>query len=100
MSDATSRESATITLLHPIEVNAAAVSTVTMRRPLVRDLRAAQRQAGAGGPSEVEVMLFSNLCELAPEALELMDLGDYRELQRTYEGFLSRGSTSGAPSDS
>ena len=99
MSTNTPLESATVALLHPIEVNSATVSTVTMRRPIVRDLRAAQRQAGSSA-AEVELMMFSNLCELAPEAIELMDLGDYRELQRAYEGFLSRGSTSGEPSPS
>ena len=99
MSGNTPRESATITLLHPIEANGVTVSSVAMRRPIVRDLRAAQRQAGSS-PAEVELMMFSNLCELAPETLELMDLGDYRELQRAYEGFLSRGSTSAAPSGS
>ena len=99
MSSNTPRESATVTLLHPIEVNGETVSTVTMRRPIVRDLRAAQRQSGSNA-AEVELMMFANICELAPEALDLMDLGDYRELQVTYEGFLSRGSTSGAPSPS
>ena len=58
-----------------------------MRRPLVRDLSSAQR-AGDGTPAGTEVALFANLCEVAPDVLDKMDLGDYQELQEAYDGFL------------
>lgn len=95
-----SNESATVTLERPIESGGATITQVTMRRPLVRDLRAAQRQAGSSNPGEVELRMFSNLCELEVETLELMDLGDYHALQDAYKGFLSPRSTSSAPSGS
>ena len=88
---------ATVTLKHPVEIDGATIETLTIRRPLVRDLRAAQRRAGAGAPdAEVEVALLSNLCEVTPETLDAMDLADYLELQREYERFLSRPSTPAA----
>ena len=84
----------TIKLRYPLKVDGATLEELVMRRPLVRDLRAAQR--AGDGSSGTEVALFANLCEVAPDALDAMDLGDYRELQEAYEGFLSRGSTSAA----
>ncbi len=81
----------TITLTHPIDVAGAPLKSVVMRRPLVRDLRAAQHAAGVGATGdELEIALFSNLCEISPDDWELMDLGDYRAVQEAYEGFLSR----------
>ena len=89
------KTSTTVPLRFPIEVDGAEVEQVTMRRPLVGDLRAAQHAAGSGGSAaDVEVALFSNLCEVAPAAWDKMDLGDYYAVQEAYEGFLSRGSTS------
>ena len=83
-----------ITLQYPLDVDGRQISTVAMRRPVVRDMMAAQRTAGANAAAaEVEVAMFVNLCELAPDAIEKMDLGDYMELQRVYEGFVFRGST-------
>ena len=90
------QEKAKITLRHPFDHDGARIASVTMRRPLVRDLRAAQGSAGPGASdAEVELAMFSNLCEMAPETWDAMDLGDYRQVQRAYEGFLFRGSTSG-----
>lgn len=83
-----------IKLRFPVTVDGAKVEELAMRRPLVRDLRAAQR-SGDGTPAGIEVALFANLCEVAPDAFDAMDLGDYHALQEAYEGFLSRGSTSG-----
>lgn len=88
----------TISLTHPIQVGGAEVNQVVMRRPLVGDLRAAQRSAGAGASSaELEIAMFSNLCELSPADWDRMDLGDYRAIQEAYEGFLSRDSTFAPP---
>ena len=85
----------TITLTHPIEVGGAQVSQIAMRRPLVGDFRAAQRSAGPGAPAaDVEIALFSNLCEIAPAEWDKMDLGDYYGVQEEYQDFLSRRSTS------
>ena len=85
-------ETKKIKLRHPLTVDGAELAELVMRRPLVRDLRAAQRSAG--GEADAEIALFANLCEVAPEAFDRMDLGDYYRLQDAYRGFLSRGSTS------
>ena len=85
-------EKKTVKLRYPLTVDGAAVEELAMRRPLVRDMRAAQR--AGDGRAGAEVALFANLCEIAPEAIDGMDLGDYHRLQGVYEGFLSRGSTS------
>ena len=70
-----------------------------MRRPIVRDLRAARRSAGVDA-ADAETALFANLCEITPDTIDKMDAGDYFRLQEVYEGFLSRGSTSGPPAQS
>ena len=89
-------EKKTIPLTHPFEVGGAKVSSIAMRRPLVGDFRAAQRSAGPAAPAaELEIALFSHLCEIAPAEWDKMDLGDYYGVQEAYQGFLSRRSTSG-----
>ena len=88
-------ESKTIKLRYPVEVDGAKYAELTMRRPLVGDLRAAQRSAGAGAtPADVEIATFTNLCEVPPALWDKMDLGDYYHVQDAYQGFLSRSSTS------
>ena len=83
-----------IPLRYPVEVDGAKLEELAMRRPLVRDLRAAQRSAGSGSAADTEIALFANLCEVAPEAFGQIDLGDYFRVQEVYQGFLSHGSTS------
>ena len=92
---------AVVVLREPVEAGGQRVEAVTMRRPLVRDLRAAQRAAGQGAASgEIEFRLFVNLCEIAPEALDAMGVADYHRLQEAYTDFLSPPSTSEAPGPS
>lgn len=90
---------AVVTLREPIESGGQRVERVTMRRPLVRDLRAAQRAAGGrdAAGADVEFRLFANLCEMAPETLDAMAVADYLRLQEAYAGFLSPPSTSAPP---
>ena len=79
-------DGATITLRYPVVHEGQTISTLTMRRPLARDSRDAQR--GGGSPADAEMRLFANLCEVAPGVLEEMDLGDYLKLQKQFEVFL------------
>ena len=72
---------------HPVEVGGDKVEALTMRRPKVRDSRDAAK--GGGTPADVEIRLFANLCEVSPEVVEEMDMGDYQRLQDLYTGFLS-----------
>ena len=76
-----------IKLKHPITVDGVEVQELTMRRPKVRDMIAAEK--GAGSDAEKELRMFSNLCEITPQTIEEMDMIDYKAMQEAYVGFLS-----------
>ena len=77
----------TIKLKHPIEVDGIEVQQVTMRRPKVRDMIAAEK--GAGGDAEKELRMFANLSEITPQTIEELDMVDYKAMQDAYVDFLS-----------
>ena len=77
----------TITLEHPVTVDGSQITTLTMRRPRVRDERDARR--GGGTPVDQELRLFGNLCEVTPATIEELDMADYLRMQKVYESFLS-----------
>lgn len=79
-------ESRTVQLRHGVEVDGAEVATLTMRPPLARDSRDAQR--GATGQADMEIRLFANLCEVPPAAIERLHMADYLLVQEAYQGFL------------
>lgn len=86
----------TIKLAHPIEADSGKVDALQLRRPVVRDMLAADKAAGS--EAEKEVRMFANLCEVTPGVIEALDLTDYMTLQETYRGFLSsRPRTPGGP---
>lgn len=76
-----------VPLTHPVTVNGQELDHLTLRRPKVRDMLTADKQKTSD--AEKEIRLFANLCEVAPEAIENLDLGDYRKLQEAYQDFLS-----------
>lgn len=78
--------SETVTLRHGVEVGGELLSTLTMRPPLARDSRDAQR--GATGQAEAEIRLFANLCEAPVDAIERLHMADYLRLQEAYQRFL------------
>ena len=75
-----------ITLEYPASDGGAKIDSLTMRRPKVRDLLAAERQGGTD--ADREMRLFSNLCEVSPDCISDMDMSDYLRLQEVYKGFL------------
>ena len=77
--------SQTVTLEHTFEHQGTTYSSLTMRRPKVRDEKAARKAAKED--AERELRLFANLCEVAPEVIEELDLADYRALQEAFTGF-------------
>ena len=77
----------TIELKHPITVDGVEIKELSMRRPKVRDMIAADKGGGTDG--EREMHMFSNLCEVTTSAIEEMDMGDYVALQEAYKDFLS-----------
>ena len=85
MSQKNQPEPAAIDLYYEYEMDGAPVTRLTMRPPRARDLRDAQRAAPAG--HEMEVRLFSNLCEVTPELLLDLHIRDYFAVQEAYRGF-------------
>ena len=65
------------------------MSALQLRRPVVRDMLAADKAAGS--EAKKEVRMFASLCEVTPGVIEALDLTDYMTLQETYRGFLSSG---------
>ena len=76
-----------ITLTHPIEWNGTKINSLSMRRPKVRDMIAADRFKGSNG--EKEASMFANLCEVESDMIAELDLADYKRLQEAYTNFLS-----------
>ena len=77
----------TIQLQYPVTVDGAVLEQITMRRPLVRDRLIAEKTPGSD--VEKEIRLLANLCELAPDTIEKLDMADYVKLQECLAGFLS-----------
>lgn len=76
-----------LTLRHPVTHDGTEYKELSMRRAKARDSRDAQR--GGGTPADHEIRMFANLCEVAPEVIEELDMADYVQLQKGYEDFLS-----------
>ncbi len=77
----------TIKLQYPITVDGAAINNINLRRPLVRDRLIAEK--ASGNEVEKEIRLIANLCEMAPDHIEQLDMADYVKLQECLAGFLS-----------
>ena len=78
--------SVSIELEYPITVAGASVGVLSMRRPKVGDILAANR---IKDDVEKEVSIFANLCQVAPADIHALDYKDYRKLQETFLGFTS-----------
>lgn len=82
----------TVKLEYPFTINGVEVDQIDVRRPTANDLLAAER--GGGNEQDKVFRLLTNICEVSPEDLGLMDLADYRRLAETITGFLSPARTS------
>lgn len=76
-----------ISLDHPITIDGAKVSALSVRRPKVRDMLGVEKSAA--NDAEKEIHLFANLCEVTPDDLMDLDMADYAKLQKQYQDFLS-----------
>jgi len=76
-----------IVLEYPFKDNGAEVTEVNMRRAKVKDMRIAEEKSKSSG-GNYESILFANLCELSPDAMDLIDIKDYGKLQARYQSFL------------
>ncbi|WP_255631588.1 phage tail assembly protein [Caballeronia sp. dw_19] len=76
----------TVPLDFPTKFDGIARDSLTLRRPKVRDMRAAAK-VSPGDDDGQELALFAALAEVAPNDLEDMDLADYNRLQDAYFRF-------------
>lgn len=76
-----------IDLKKPVQFNGETIAKLSMREPKVRDLLAAEKTTKSD--AEREVMVFSNLCAVAPVVIGELSLADYVQLQKAYQSFLS-----------
>lgn len=76
-----------ITLKYPVTVDNQEYTTLTMRRPRVRDQLAVEKIKGSEGHREVR--LLANLADVSPQVLEELDMMDYGALQEAYRDFLT-----------
>lgn len=74
-------------LTYPVEINGQTTNELNVRRPKVRDMLVADKAQGS--EAEKEIRMFANLCEVEPGVIEGLDLIDYANLQKVYQGFLS-----------
>mgnify|MGYP000954081289 CR=1 FL=1 len=75
----------TITLDFPVVSDGTEVRALYLRRPKVRDHMLADKLGGTD--AEKEVRYFANLCEVAPEMMENLDMSDYKKLRSAHDGF-------------
>lgn len=80
--------SVTVQLVYPvmIELESREITEVTMRRPKVKDQRAAQAEGGTD--ADVEIRLMAMLCELPATVIDEFDIADFLKLQDAYRAFL------------
>ena len=87
-----------IKLQHPTEFDGIRRDTLTLRAPLVRDMRLASRQA-PNDAEERELILFGILAGVAPKDLEGMRFTDYKRLQDSYFRLVSARPDDRAPAE-
>ncbi|KVL94519.1 phage tail assembly protein [Burkholderia stagnalis] len=81
-------ETTKIKLLYPVKFDGVIRDELVMRRPKVRDVRTASKQAG-DDEEQQEIILFALLADVAPDDMEAMDMADYEAMQRAYSSFRS-----------
>ncbi|RRJ96868.1 phage tail assembly protein [Opitutaceae bacterium TAV4] len=82
----------TIKLQHPFKkADGTQCAEVTLRRPLVRDIRIMHNSGGTD--FDKGSRLAANLAELSPDDIDRMDAADFSEIERTVQGFVSPRAT-------
>ena len=77
-----------ISLDFPIKIEGVECSRLTLRRPKVGDMLAAEEGSKGHSEQETEILAFANLCMVTPVEIRDLDLGDYKKLQKAFSGFL------------
>lgn len=79
--------SVTIELDFPVTYNGETISTLNMRRPKVRDQRVVNKCNG--DELDVDIKMFTILCEVAEAVIDDMAPTDFKKLQDAFSDFLS-----------
>lgn len=81
-----------IKLQHPITLDGVSYSELSMRRSKVKDRLAVANMKNVSD-EEKEILLFANLCEVAPDVIRELDEADYPAVQKVYMSFFGSGAT-------
>lgn len=76
-----------VELKYPVTSDGTELKCLHIRRPKVRDSLAAAKLGGTD--EEKEIRYLANLCEIATDVIESLDISDFRKLQEAYRDFLS-----------
>ncbi len=68
-----------LSLEYPIEANGVTVKSLSLRRPTIGDLL--KSASGGRSDKEAEIHLLADLCGIAPDDIQHIDLADYLKLQ-------------------
>jgi hypothetical protein len=83
----------TIKLQYPVKIDGTEYAELTMRRSKVKDRLAVANMKNTTD-EEREILLFANLCEVAPDVIRELDEADYPAVQKVYMSFFGSGATS------
>lgn len=79
-----------IKLSHPVVSDGTELRVLNLRRPKVRDVLLAAKIGGT--EEEKEIRVLANLCEVAPDVVEELDMADYKRLQDGFRSFFEEES--------
>lgn len=79
------RESAEIVLDFPVTFDGETVSKLKMRRPKVKDSKAAAAQPG--DESEKGIFMIARLCAVQSELIDELDLADFTKVEEQFNSF-------------
>jgi hypothetical protein len=82
----------TIKLDYPVTLAGATINEITLRRPTVKDMRVARITGGKDDASQ-EINLIANLAQITPDAVESMDMADFKKVQEALAGFFGLSAT-------
>ena len=77
-----------IKLSHPVVSDGTELRVLNLRRPKVRDVLLAAKIGGT--EEEKEIRVLANLCEVAPDVVEELDMADYKKLQDGFRSFFEQ----------
>ena len=75
-----------IKLKYPVIIDGTEYKELTMRRSKVKD-RLTVANMKDKSDEEKEILLFANLCEVAPAVIQELDEADYPAVQKAYTSF-------------